>query len=261
MAVSFKVKELSYTYKQKDGSCGYKVELPELELNSGDVYAITGVSGCGKSTLLECLGLLRQDFCAKTLSLDSYELSKLSSKEQCLVRSSLMGYMPQTGGLIPYLTIKENLKLQIEVSADSFYKLTGKKLDTKVMFHDVIENMKKFSMDSLLDRYPHELSIGQRQRAVFLKTISHNPKIVFIDEPTSSLDPEHGKILFDSIVSLSRQLDMCALVVTHDLGLVKDFNLKSLYYEMVDANKGRFVVDESSLDTQCNQSSGGNHDL
>ncbi len=243
MAVSFKVKELSYTYKQKDGSCGYKVELPELELSSGDVYAITGVSGCGKSTLLECLGLLRQDFSAKILSLDSYELSKLSPKEQCLVRSSLMGYMPQTGGLIPYLTVKENLKLQIEVSADSFYKLTGKKLDTKEMYQDVLEKMQKFSMDSLLDRYPHELSIGQRQRAVFLKTISHNPKIVFIDEPTSSLDPEHGKILFDSIVSLSRQLDMCALVVTHDLNLVNKFSLKSLSYQSLDAQSGRFVVD------------------
>ena len=243
MAVSFKVKELSYTYKQKDGSCGYKIELPELELSSGDVFAITGVSGCGKSTLLECLGLLRQDFSAKTLSLDSYELSKLSSKEQCLVRSSLMGYMPQTGGLIPYLTIKENLKLQIEVSADSFYKLTNKKLDTKKMYQDVLEKMQKFSMDSLLDRYPHELSIGQRQRAVFLKAISHNPKIVFIDEPTSSLDPEHGKILFDSIVSLSRQLDMCALVVTHDLNLVNKFSLKSLSYQSLDAQSGRFVVD------------------
>lgn len=243
MAVSFKVKELSYTYKQKDGSCGYKIELPELELSSGDVYAITGVSGCGKSTLLECLGLLRLDFSAQNLSLDSYELSKLSSKEQCLVRSSLMGYMPQTGGLIPYLTIKENLKLQIEVSADSFYKLTNKKLDTKKMYQEVLEKMQKFSMDSLLDRYPHELSIGQRQRAVFLKTISHNPKIVFIDEPTSSLDPEHGKILFDSIVSLSRQLDMCALVVTHDLNLVNKFSLKSLSYQSLDAQSGRFVVD------------------
>lgn len=132
MAVSFKVKELSYTYKQKDGSCGYKIELPELSLNSGDVYAITGVSGCGKSTLLECLGLLRQDFVSKSLLLDSYELSKLSVKDQCIVRSSLMGYMPQTGGLIPYLTIKENLKLQIEVSADSFYKLEGKNLIQKL---------------------------------------------------------------------------------------------------------------------------------
>lgn len=259
MAVSFKVKELSYTYKQKDGSCGYKIELPELELNSGDVYAITGVSGCGKSTLLECLGLLRQDFSAKNLSLDSYELSKLSSKEQCLVRSSLMGYMPQTGGLIPYLTIKENLKLQIEVSADSFYKLTGKKPDTKVMFHEVLEKMQKFSMDSLLDRYPHELSIGQRQRAVFLKTISHNPKIVFIDEPTSSLDPEHGKILFDSIVSLSRQLDMCALVVTHDLNLVNKFSLKSLSYQSLDAQSGQFVVESSFV--KSSKTSEDDHDL
>lgn len=259
MAVSFKVKELSYTYKQKDGSCGYKIELPELELSSGDVYAITGVSGCGKSTLLECLGLLRQDFCTKTLSLDSYELSKLSSKEQCLVRSSLMGYMPQTGGLIPYLTIKENLKLQIEVSADSFYKLTGKTLDTKEMYQDVLEKMLKFSMDSLLDRYPHELSIGQRQRAVFLKTISHNPKIVFIDEPTSSLDPEHGKILFDSIVSLSRQLDMCALVVTHDLNLVNKFSLKSLFYQSLDAQSGRFVVDGTYK--KSSKTSENGHDL
>lgn len=66
------------------------------------------------------LGAIASGLCFKVSSLDSYELSKQSVKEQCIVRSSLMGYMPQTGGLIPYLTIKENLKLQIEVSADSF---------------------------------------------------------------------------------------------------------------------------------------------
>lgn len=257
MAVTFKVRGLSFTYRQKDGSPGYRIELPELDLNSGDVYAITGVSGCGKSTLLECLGLLRQNFEAQTLSLDSYELTKLSAKEQSLVRSSLMGYMPQTGGLIPYLTLKENLVLQIEVSADSFYKLTGKKTDTKKNYLEVLEKMQRFSMETFLDRYPHELSIGQRQRAVFLKTVSHSPKIVFIDEPTSSLDPEHGKILFESIVSLSRQLDMCALVVTHDLDLVQVFSLKSLSYESVNERTGCFTVSQSDCKDKC----GDKHDI
>lgn len=123
---------------------------------------------------------MRQDFVSKSLLLDSYELSKLSVKDQCIVRSSLMGYMPQTGGLIPYLTIKENLKLQIEVSADSFYKLEGKKLDTKALYQEVHEKMSQFSMDSLLDRYPHELSIGQRQRAVFLKLSVTNLRLFLL---------------------------------------------------------------------------------
>ena len=256
MAVTFKVRDLSYTYCQKDGSCSYRIRLPELCLLSGDVYAITGVSGCGKSTLLECLGLLRPDFEASILSLDGYELSNLSAKEQCLVRSSLMGYMPQSGGLIPYLTVKENLKLQIDVGSESFFKLTGRKNDKKALFQDVLEKCRIFSLDTLLDRYPHELSIGQRQRAVFLKTVSHKPKIVFIDEPTSSLDPEHGKILFENIVSLSGQLDMCALVVTHDLDLVKEFSLKSIAYQSVDAKSGCFAVSGNYATAEDNQ-----HDL
>lgn len=236
------VKNLSFSYKGKDKSDDYTIFLPQLTLTPKSVLAITGVSGCGKSTLLECLGLLREGYKAQSYKLDDKEITKLAYKEQLKLRAAMFGFMPQTGGLIPYLTIKDNLKIQIDVASDARNKLTSQKVNKKEILEKSYDNLKNFGLSDFLDRYPHELSIGQRQRAVFFKTLCHNPRVVLIDEPTSSLDPEHGQMLFSNIVTVCSNQNMCALVVTHDLDLVKNNNLPSLEYQKIDGNTGEFVL-------------------
>ncbi len=236
------VKNLSFSYKGKDKSDDYTIFLPQLKLAPKSVLAITGVSGCGKSTLLECLGLLRDGYDADSYKLDNKDIMKLTYKEQLKLRAAMFGFMPQTGGLIPYLSIKDNLKVQIEVASDARNKLTHQKVNKKDLFEKSYENLKTFGLSDYLDRYPHELSIGQRQRAVFFKTLCHAPRVVLIDEPTSSLDPEHGQMLFSNIVTVCSSQNMCALVVTHDLDLVKTNNLSSLEYQKMDGNTGEFVL-------------------
>ncbi len=73
----------------------------------------------------------------------------------------------------------------------------------------------------MLDRYPKDLSIGQRQRAVFFKAVVHEPALVLIDEPTSALDPVNAQAMFELIKDLSEELGLASLVITHDLALVK----------------------------------------
>ena len=77
----------------------------------------------GKSTLLECIGLLRPKFYAQKFYLDNVDALSLNEKEEkAKFRASFIGYMPQSGGLIPYLTVKENLALQIKLALGKNYK-------------------------------------------------------------------------------------------------------------------------------------------
>ncbi|MGN1281828.1 MAG: ATP-binding cassette domain-containing protein [Succinivibrio sp.] len=246
--ISYKISDLSFSYRNKDGSCGYTVKLPELLLKSGQVMCITGVSGCGKSTLLECLGLLRNTYSAATQIIGDMDIFNLSVKKRNLFASAYLGYMPQTGGLVPYLSFRDNLALQIKVAAGALHTLTKERADTDRLMRDILNSLDEFSMSDLIDRYPHELSIGQRQRAVFFKTLCHRPKVLLIDEPTSSLDPEHGELLFSNIVKMSQEQGISALVVTHDLSLVNKFSLPSLDYRLSEKSTGEFVLKRSQHD-------------
>ena len=149
--------------------------------------------------------------------------------------------MPQTGGLLPYLSIKDNIDYKIDIASCSARKLGFDIYDKEKLKKRADELFSAFSLISLLNRKPHELSIGQRQRAVFVKTLCSNPKLVLIDEPTSSLDPEHGDILFKMIVDNCKNFNMAALIVTHDTKLVQSHGLRRLLYVKKTANSGCFM--------------------
>ena len=189
MSAILNIENLEFSYPKTDGNDGYTISLPKLDLNPSDVIAITGVSGCGKSTILECLALLRKATKVKQFSIQDYDALALPYEKRELLRSGLLGFMPQTGGLIPYLTVFDNIKLQVQVAlkqrATLQKELKGNSILTKDRVRDLLENSKTlakdFGIDDLLKRFPHELSIGQRQRAVFLKSISHKPSVILID--------------------------------------------------------------------------------
>ena len=122
------IKNLSFAYpKDNDGTIN-SIHIDSLNLKENDVFAITGPSGCGKSTLLECIGLLRQEVEFDEFKLEDLDIKELKPKQHEALRSSQIGFMPQTGGLIPFLKIIDNLKLQIEVASKSLFKLEGKTL-------------------------------------------------------------------------------------------------------------------------------------
>ena len=223
------IKNLSFAYpKDKNEDSINSIHIDSLILKENDVFAITGPSGCGKSTLLECVGLLRQEVEFDEFKLEDFDIKKLKPKQHEALRSSQIGFMPQTGGLIPFLKIIDNLKLQIEVASKSLFKLEGKTLDQEKLLKSIEPDLKKYGVSKYLNAYPHQLSIGQRQRAVFFKSLCHKPKLLLIDEPTSALDPEHGKMLFDTMIKVCQSMGVASLVVTHDLNLVHEFNLRQV---------------------------------
>lgn len=232
------IKNLSFSYKRTDEA--YSVGIDSLKLCAHDIVALTGVSGCGKSTMLECLGFLRDSMVFDEFSLCNTNIKDLSKKQCELFRGAFIGYMPQTGGLLPYLSIKDNIDYKIDIASCSARKLGFDFYDKAKLKKRADDLFSAFSLSSLLNRKPHELSIGQRQRAVFVKTLCSNPKLVLIDEPTSSLDPEHGDILFKMIVDYCKNLGMAALIVTHDTKLVMSHGLRRLLYVRKTANSGSF---------------------
>ena len=222
------IKNLSFAYPKDNEGTINSIHIDSLNLKENDVFAITGPSGCGKSTLLECIGLLRQEVEFDEFKLEDLDIKELKPKQHEALRSSQIGFMPQTGGLIPFLKIIDNLKLQIEVASKSLFKLEGKTLDQDGLLKSIVYDLKEFGLGKYLNAYPHQLSIGQRQRAVFFKSLCHQPKLLLIDEPTSALDPEHGKMLFDTMIKVCQSKRVASLVVTHALNLVHEFNLRQV---------------------------------
>ena len=269
----------------------FKVTLNDCYIDDGECVALCGVSGSGKSTLLEALGLLTPAFGVQRFILDHIEVDELPQRQAQALRVSAIGIMPQVGGLIPYLTVRENLKLQIQLALkqqvraqsptihekfksdpmaqkvaswvkqvndisvpddncdgpgsfrNSIYqgtnqilpsyllhRINGERLARRVAIfdessHNMVQSYLKalrpycarLQLDGLLDKFPHELSIGQRQRALFLRAIAHKPRLLLIDEPTSALDPDNAQTLFELIDEIAHVSRISILVVTHDL--------------------------------------------
>lgn len=206
------------------GHHAHRVYLPQLSLRPGEVMAVTGESGCGKSTLLEAIGLVLHPSKIGKFALNEgvqqYDIAALLMGEQhnelADIRARELGFVLQNGGLLPYLSVKDNIFLPCQ--------LLGIRPDN-AMLGRVIDTLK---LSPLLAKYPTQLSFGERQRTAFARAILHRPSLVLADEPTAALDPYNAQKLFSLFIELVSQEGMMALVVCHDWPLVKHFNLPCL---------------------------------
>ena len=205
-----------------EGAGRPEVHLPHLEVASGDMLAIVGPSGCGKSTLLEALGLLLKPsrLGRYRLGPDAIDLAALLEAENesalSMIRSRELGFLLQNGGLLPYLSVRDNIALP--------RRLLGLPAESERVRHA----WATLGLEPLLDKRPSALSIGERQRTAFVRAMAHEPRLLLADEPTAALDPQGGERLFGLILSLVQELEMAALVVSHDRALVNQFGLPRL---------------------------------
>src|SRR5690606_5893612 len=87
----------------------------------------------------------------------------------------------------------------------------------------VEQAVQALELESLLDKHPAALSIGERQRVAFVRAIAHEPALLLADEPTSALDPENARRLFGLFIDLAQRCGTATLVVSHDLDLIQEF--------------------------------------
>jgi putative ABC transport system ATP-binding protein len=175
-----------------------------LQVNSGEFIAIMGRSGSGKSTLLHLLGLLDSPT-AGEIFIDGKNVLKLSAEEQSQFRLSQLGYVFQEYSLISEFTIFENVfipALSLGVTKD--YKLKAKNLLDTV------------GLDHRLNHYPNEVSGGEQQRAAIARALINEPKILYADEPTASLDVASAKVVLHLFKHLNKEFKQTIVMVTHE---------------------------------------------
>ena len=186
-----------------------------LEVSSGQSIAIVGASGSGKSTLLHVISGLESS-CSGKIYLDNKLLSNLSENELCNIRIKKIGFIYQSHHLIKELNVRENISLPLLVANKSKSYISSK----------TSEIIEKVGLNSRSDFQIDKLSGGERQRVAIARSIVHEPKIIFADEPTCNLDKSNAKNIFSLLTDLANYNNSSLIVATHDLEMASLLNEK-----------------------------------
>lgn len=178
----------------------------DLEIQSGKTTVVIGPSGCGKSVLLKhIVVLLRPD--RGRVFFREHEVSSMPDRMLVRVRRRI-GCLFQGGALFDSMTVEQNICFPLVEHS------VGTPDEQKRRCAEVLSMV---GMDGLQNRYPEELSGGQKKRIALARAISLNPEVILYDEPTTGLDPIRADLINELIVRLQEALGTTAIVVTHDM--------------------------------------------
>jgi len=190
--------DVAHAYAQAPSLRGLTLRVPDAATT-----ALIGPSGCGKSTLLKlATGLVWPS--SGSVSVDGQRLTAENIRS---IRHRI-GYVIQSGGLFPHLTVKDNVTL-----AARHLRRDRAWIESRI--GELLELVQL--PEELLDRYPSELSGGQRQRVSLMRALMLDPEVLLLDEPLAALDPMVRFGLQDDLKNLFARLRKSVLLVTHDL--------------------------------------------
>ncbi len=205
----------------------FRVVIDDFDVGAGETVAIIGDSGSGKSTFLEFLGLiftpdqvgrwlLSAD--ARTVDLKNH-FEAANAEAFTNLRATEISFIPQTGGLLPFLSLLENVRLPTALSGVKRDQSQEERL------------LQLLDISQVANRKPHQVSIGQRQRAAIARALGSGAALILADEPTSSLDPGASIRTLQLLVRLARESKAATVVVSHEQRLVEMLRLRT--YRMV----------------------------
>jgi putative ABC transport system ATP-binding protein len=195
-----------------------------ITLHSGEIVAVMGPSGCGKSTLLHCLaGILAPD--AGEVSLDGRRIDRLPDRQLVQLRRTTFGFVFQFGQLVPELPAIENIALPL--------RLAG--IRRRPALDAATDWLHRLDLDGLGARLPGELSGGQGQRVALARALIAEPRVMFADEPTGSLDTFAADQVMELLVETVRDQGTSVVVVTHEARVAAYADRTVLIRDGVDA--------------------------
>ena len=201
------------------------LNCPELRIAGGTTTAITGRSGSGKSTLLGVLAGLGMPT-KGSVTIGSTTVTDLPEPERVAFRRDAVGVVYQADNLLPFLTVAENIQLQLALCGDSE--------DTEQRIADLLDRL---GLGDLWHRLPDQLSGGQRQRVAVARAIVHRPTVILADEPTGALDEANAAAVIELLLDAHERLGSTLVLVTHDLSLARSMG------RMVELCDGSIVMD------------------
>ncbi len=176
-----------------------------LAVEPGEIVAVMGPSGSGKSTLLHCLaGILKID--SGEVRFDGENIGKMSDKKRNQLRREKFGFVFQFSQLVPELTALDNVALPLLINGVNKTEAYAK---AKTW-------LKKVGVEAVASQIPGELSGGQAQRVAVARAMVIEPKILFADEPTGSLDSLNSEKVMDLFIKTAKEIGTTVIMVTHE---------------------------------------------
>lgn len=177
----------------------------DLTVDKREFVGIMGASGSGKTTLLNVLSSIDKVSEGK-IQIEGKEFTSMKDKQVAEFRKQHLGFIFQEYNLLDTLTVKENILLPLTVQKIS-------KKDAQIRFQQVAQELEIFD---IRDKYPNEISGGQKQRTSAARAFIHNPSMIFADEPTGALDSKAASNLLNRLVDLNEKRASTIVMVTHD---------------------------------------------
>lgn len=177
----------------------------EFSVERGEYVAIMGESGSGKTTLLNILASLDKPTSGEVF-LEDLSLSSISEKQLASFRRDNLGFVFQDFNLLDTFSLKDNILLPLVLA----------KMPYAEMEERLVPLAEKLSISDILEKYPYEVSGGQKQRAAVARAVITRPKLLLADEPTGALDSRSTDSLLDIFESLNRD-GQTILMVTHSV--------------------------------------------
>ena len=204
MSKTLEIKNLKKYYGTKNNITKAVNDL-SLEVEEGEFVAIMGASGSGKTTLLNCISTI-DEVTSGHIFIDGKDITELKEKELASFRRENLGFIFQDFNLLDTLTISENISLVLIINKEDVNKV-----DKKVS--DIAE---KLGIEEILNKYPYEVSGGQKQRCACARALINKPNLILADEPTGALDSKSSRMLLETMDEMNEKLNATILMVTHD---------------------------------------------
>ena len=178
----------------------------DLTVMEGECVGIMGPSGSGKTTLLNVLATIDRPT-SGDIFIDGSRTLTMNEEQLSAFRRDKLGFVFQDYNLLDTLTVKENILLPLAIA----------RMNVEQLERRVDEIADKFGIRSILNKYPYQISGGQKQRTAASRAIASKPALLLADEPTGALDSKSATDLLESMQALNEQDGTTILMVTHDV--------------------------------------------
>lgn len=176
-----------------------------FSVGDGEFIAIMGASGSGKTTLLNCISTI-DTVSAGSIWMDEKDVTQIPEEELAAFRRQHLGFIFQDYNLLDTLTIEENIGLALVINH----------ADARRVSKSVREIAETLGITGILDKFPYQVSGGQRQRAACARAMICHQNLILADEPTGALDSKAAKNLLEVLSTMNHERKATILMVTHD---------------------------------------------
>ena len=176
-----------------------------FSVEKGEFTAVMGASGSGKTTLLNCISTIDRVTGGHIL-VEGKDVTKLRGRGLSRFRREKLGFIFQDFNLLDTFSVRDNIYLPLVLEGKHYREMEAK----------ILPVSRKLGITDILEKYPYEISGGQKQRAAVARALITNPRLILADEPTGALDSQSAGMLLDNLQFLNQELGATILMVTHD---------------------------------------------